>query len=351
MPKQIVYFTKYSRNGASSRLRSYQYIDKLKQEKEVEITVQTLFSEQYLIKLYQNKSIIKEAFMGYLYRFFFLFKILAFDKVVIEKELFPYLPAFFEWILSRIGVKYIVDYDDAIFHNYDSISNVFIKKMIENKIESVIKLATIVTVGNTYLANYATNAKAKQVIIIPTVIDIDRYIPKTDYRLKKVLNLGWIGTPKTIPFFQGNLNYIISNYEYNFKIITIGGRLDITNVLYEFIDWSESSEVENIKKIDVGTMPLLDTDFEKGKCGYKLIQFMACGIPVIASAVGANNEIVTNGYNGFLVNDPTDWEKHINFFIQNPEQVKKLGEQARQTVLKKYTLQVQYPIIKQLLEI
>ena len=133
--------------------------------------------------------------------------------------------------------------------------------------------------------------------------------------------------------------------------MTIGGKLKLQNVPYEFITWDAATEVENIKKIDIGIMPLLDSDFEKGKCGYKLIQYMACGIPVIASAVGVNNDIVIPGYNGFLVTTASDWDKYITYFVQNPEQVKILGEQARQTVLQKYTIQIQYSKFKEALQL
>ena len=351
MPKKIVYFTKYSRNGASSRLRSFQYIDKLVAENNVEITVQSLFSEEYLEKRYKNQSILKETFIGYFSRFFFLFKIFKYDKIVIEKELFPYVPALFEWILFQLNVKYIVDYDDAIFHNYDQDPRFIVRKIFGKKIASVIKYANIVVVGNSYLENYAIQSQAKKIVIIPTVIDIERYLPKNDYFNNNIFTIGWIGTPKTIRYFKGNLEYIISDYKNNFKIITIGGKLEASNFLYEFIEWNENTEVDSIKKLDVGIMPLHDFDFDKGKCAYKLIQFMACGIPVIASPVGVNSEIIQEGFNGFLVHEANDWKKHINYFIQNPDQIKILGEQARQTILKKYTLQVQYPILKKLLEI
>ena len=351
MSKRIVYFTKYARNGASSRLRSYQYIDLLHKEPNVKVTVQNLFSETYINKLYSNSSIKLEALKGYFFRLLFLFKIFKYDKVVIEKELFPYFPAFFERILSFFKIDYIVDYDDAIFHNYDQHPNKWIRFFLKNKIKTVMQLASCVTAGNKYLAAYAVNAGAKKVVEIPTVIDIDRYCPKQSYNLEDKLTIGWVGTPKTIQLFQKSLQHILFEYEHNFKIMTIGGKLNLSDVPYEFVVWTEKNEVENIKKIDVGIMPLLDSDFEKGKCGYKLIQYMACGIPVIASAVGVNNEIVAEGVNGFLVHSPNDWKNHINFFIKNPDLLQSMGKQARETVLTKYTLQIQYPIIKKLLDI
>nr|WP_317630568.1 glycosyltransferase family 4 protein [uncultured Flavobacterium sp.] len=350
MPKQIVYFTKYARNGASSRLRSYQYIDLLQNEPNVKITVQNLFPASYIKNLYANSSTKKIALLGYLKRLLFLFTVFKYDKIIIEKELFPYFPAFFEWIFKMLNIKYMVDYDDAIFHNYDQHPNVFVQKILKNKIKKVMQFADVVMVGNQYLANYATQAQAKQIVLVPTVIDLNRYPIKNFSGTDKII-IGWIGTPKTIKLFEGNLKYIETDYQQNFKILTIGGKLTYTIVDSEFLPWSEQTEVDSISKIDVGIMPLLDSDFEKGKCGYKLIQYMACGIPVIASAVGVNCEIVQHGTNGFLVENPLDWKKHIQYFIDNKQKMTELGENARKTVENKYTLQVQYPVIKQLLEI
>ena len=345
--QHIVYFTKYARNGASSRLRSYQYIDLLNQEPDIKVTVQNLFPEEYITKLYTNQSIKKIVFVSYLKRLVFLLAIFRFDKVVIEKELFPYLPAWTEIILNFFGIKYIVDYDDAIYHNYDRNPNRWVRKFLGNKIKKVIKCADSVIVGNTYLKNYALQAQAKKCFVVPTVLDINRY-PEKEYSTKKELTIGWIGTPKTVDFIQGNLSDIENN-ELNFNWITVGGRLENTKKPYTFIPWSEDTEVQNIHKFDVGLMPLLDSDFEKGKCGYKLIQYMACGIPVIASAVGANNDIVAEGANGFLVKNKEDWTKHLSFFIENPDQIAHMGQIARKMVENKYTLQVQYPILKSIL--
>lgn len=347
--QHIVYFTKYARNGASSRLRSYQYIDVLNQEPNLKVTVQNLFPEQYITKLYNNQSVKKIALFSYIKRFFFLFTVFRFDKVVIEKELFPYLPAWAEIILEFLGVHYLVDYDDAIFHNYDTHPNKWVKRFLGNKIKTVIKKADVVIVGNSYLKDYALKAKAKKCFTIPTVIDISKY-PEKNKLNNNLLTVGWIGTPKTIGLLQGNLNHIENN-DLKFNWITIGGKLEKTKNPYTFLYWTENTEVQNIHKLDIGLMPLLDSDFEKGKCGYKLIQYMACGIPVIASAVGANNEIVSDGANGFLVNTPEDWTKHLSFFINTPDQLNHMGQMARKTVENKYTLQVQYPILKSILNL
>ena len=116
---KILYFTKYTNLGASSRLRSFQFFPLL-EASGFRVEVSPLFNDNYLKALY-NKKKIKNLIIIFCYirRFFHLFKVRNYDLIVIEKELFPYFPAFVEIIFNRLNIKYIVDYDDAIFHKYD----------------------------------------------------------------------------------------------------------------------------------------------------------------------------------------------------------------------------------------
>jgi|SRR5690606_38070049 len=339
---KILYFTKYSRNAGSSRLRSYQYFPYL-ESAGFQVAVSPLFSEKYLQKLYAGKSTKMEAVKGYLNRFFALFSVFNYDKIVIEKELFPYLPAWTERILEFLGVKYIADYDDAIFHNYDRSDNRWVKSFLSLKIDKVMRYSACVVAGNTYLAERARKAGATRIEIIPTVIDLERY-PEKEYVNKGEFVVGWIGTKSTFEkhFMQLADQVQELTHTYTDLYFHIVGAPDngLFNQQVRFIPWTEESEVAEIMKFDIGLMPLIDSDWEKGKCAYKLIQYMACGIPGLASAVGANVEVV-NSENGFLVNDLTDFETIIKEIRLNRMTLKEKGRRARQNVLNKYTLQVQ----------
>lgn len=157
---KILYFTKYSRNAGSSRLRSYQYFPYL-EKAGFKVDVSPLFSEKYLENLYAGKSTRNESLKGYFRRFFKLFGLNKYNGIVIEKELFPYVPAFAENFLNFIGIKYIVDYDDAVFHNYDLSANPVIRFVLKNKIDSVMKNAEVVVAGNSYLAERAKKQERK----------------------------------------------------------------------------------------------------------------------------------------------------------------------------------------------
>lgn len=342
---KVLYLTKYSRNAGSSRLRSYQYFPFLESQG-LQIEVSPLFSEQYLQNLYSGRSTKKEALKGYVRRFFKLLMVRKYDKLVVEKELFPYLPAWGERFLKVFGVKYIVDYDDAIFHNYDQHPNQWIRKFLGNKIDRVIKASGTVIAGNGYLASRARLAGAKRVEIIPTVIDLQRYPKKVWKEERKQLIVGWIGTQSTFnKHFMLLANQVqkltAENPDIFFHII---GAPDnkLFNEQVRFISWSEESEVEEILKFDLGLMPLVDSNWEKGKCAYKLIQYMACGIPGMASDVGVNRELI-HTENGYLLTSTADFEAAILRVHQQFGELERKGAIARKTVENTYTLQVQAP--------
>ncbi len=339
---KILYLTKYSRNAGSSRLRSYQYFPYL-EKAGFEVEVSPLFSEKYLEQLYAGKSTRNESLKGYFHRFFKLFDLKRYDKVVIEKELFPYAPAFAEQILKLFGVKYFVDYDDAVFHNYDLNSNPIIRFFLKKKIDRVMKNAELVIAGNSYLAERVQNAGAKNCKIIPTVIDLERYSVKNEVNKSEKFIIGWIGTKST---FEKHLlpcrKWIRKAQEdlgVEFHIIGITEDQNLGNRV-SYFPWSEESEVERIQAFDLGIMPLKDSQWEKGKCAYKLIQYAACGIPGLASDVGMNNEVTIDGETGFLANSENEFLEKIEKLRDDRDLRIQLGQNARKWVEEKYCIQV-----------
>lgn len=340
-PKKILYFTKYSRNAGSSRLRSFQYFPWLEQAG-LSVEASPLFSEKYVEHLYAGNSTKKEALAGYWRRFLKLGSVFQYDWLVIEKELFPYLPAFAEKLLTLLGVNYIVDYDDAVFHNYDQHANSLVRNILGKKIDAVMKNASTVVAGNSYLADRAKKAGARNIEIIPTVIDLERYSLMRKTQEKFII--GWIGTKTT---FEKHLlpqkNWIKKIQEENpdieFHIVGITEDMDLgKNVKY--IPWTEHSEVSKIQKFDVGIMPLEDSLWEKGKCSYKIIQYFACGIPAIASPIGMNTEVVIPNQNGFFATTEKEWVDAILNLKENRELRHTFGQNGRKKVENQYAIQV-----------
>jgi hypothetical protein len=186
----------------ASEDNTFESVSKFLEEKGIAITIKPLFDDAYLDALYSKKKQNPlQILKYYIQRFLILFTVFNYDKVVIEKELFPYFFSWFESILNGLGVKYVVDYDDAIFHNYDLSNNKLISFFFKNKIDTVMKNCHAVIAGNSYLSERAKASGAKSIIVIPTVIDINQYHIKDNYDSNQVV-IGWIGSPSTLKYLK-----------------------------------------------------------------------------------------------------------------------------------------------------
>ena len=346
---KILLLSKYSRKGASTRLRSLQYLPFLEAEG-FQITVSSLFDDQYLNQLYQHgKRASFRTVMLYIRRLFALLSVFRYDLIWIEKEIFPYLPAFAERILRLLGKRYVVDYDDAIFHNYDLSGHSGLRRVLGGKIDVVMRFSSCVVAGNDYLAIRARKAGAVRVELVPTVVDATRYNSK-ESQLPVHPVIGWIGSPSTQRYVVDIARALTSTCQkHKARLLLVGASSDITTefpgIDVQVVPWSEESEAEFIAQMDVGIMPLPDGPWEKGKCGYKLIQYMACGIPVVASPVGVNVDILGASQCGFLAANTAEWKVALDKLLESPEQRLQLGRAGRQAVENRYSLSVQAPIL------
>lgn len=335
-------YSRYASLGASSRLRFLQYISYF-ERRDVEVTVMPLFSNVYVSALYTNNSKWEEVFKGYFIRFLSLFTVFKYDLIIVEKELFPYMPAIAERLLDLLGVRYLVDYDDAIFHNYDRHNNPIVRRLLGNKIDVVMRCSSMVTVGNKYLAERARLAGAQRIEIIPTVVEASRY-KVAQKTTNQVPIVGWIGTPKTSIYLQPLLPIFEAiKKDIPVRFVAVGARQeDFEGTAVEAWPWTEETEVSLIQQFDIGIMPLRDSPWERGKCGYKLIQYMACGVAVIASPVGVNSEIVELDVNGKFASSLDEWEQALRELLAlGSDEIHKLGKAGRKNVEEWYSLEVQ----------
>lgn len=342
---KILLLSKYSRLGASSRLRSLQYLAHLN-DQGFDITQQCLFDDTYLEKLYagEGRSYLSIA-AAYLRRFFTLTTISKYDLVWIEKEIFPYFPSIFEHALRIVGKHYVVDYDDAIFHNYNLSKKAIVRKILGHKIDTVMRLADCVFVGNQYLRDYAEQAGAKEIFVVPTVVDAHRYKMRSS-KAKDQLTIGWIGSPSTQQYLI-DMKDILREVclEHNAQLLVVGATSAVAEAIQdvdvEIAAWTEKSEAALIQRMDIGIMPLKDGPWERGKCGYKLIQYMACCVPVLASPVGVNEDIVRDNRCGILATSQDEWSSALELLLSQQTTRVELGLAGRRAVEKTYSLDIQ----------
>jgi glycosyltransferase involved in cell wall biosynthesis len=229
-----------------------------------------------------------------------------------------------------------------------------VRKVLGQKIDAVMNRANLVVAGNQYLADRAEKAGAKRVEIIPTVVDLTRYPAANDQPGKPNVPLvvGWIGTPKTSRYLHP-LKSVFESLQsrFNVRFVAVGAtRESLGDLPVEPWEWSEDTEVDSIQKFDIGIMPLEDSPWERGKCGYKLIQYMACGLPVVGSPVGVNTEIVEHGVNGFLASEEEQWRESLASLLAEPELRVQMGHNGRKKIESTYSIQIQAPRLERLLQ-
>ncbi|XGA80991.1 glycosyltransferase family 4 protein [Halomonas sp. CH40] len=349
-------FSKYSRLGASSRLRSLQYLPALKQAG-INVTSYALFDDEYLKHLYEGKgrSLVSVA-CCYLQRIKQLRNLKQIDLIWLEYEALPYIPYWLEQGLLPRGVPYVVDYDDAVFHNYDLSSRRLVRSLLGQKIDKVMANASVVICGNSYLAERAHQAGAKQVELVPTVVDAARYSVsnKICHEKSTPLVIGWVGSPSTQHYVL-QLKPVLEamHRKYGVRLVLVGAHPELAFQFGELpvviLPWSEESEAHSIESFDIGIMPLHDGPWERGKCGYKLIQYMAAGKPVVASPVGVNVEIVQHWQCGELAESSAQWSDALSRLLVDSSLRQSLGKRGRQAVEQHYSLQAQAPLLANIL--
>lgn len=326
---RVAAFLRYGRLGASSRVRCYQLLPVLER---VGLTVETfpLLDNYYLRRKYATGGTSRLAVSkGYLRR---VRDVLSerhrFDVAFVEKELFPYLPATLELPFLTHGPPVVLDYDDATYESYRT------NALLRDKIGRLMDEAAAVTVGSRNLESYARRFN-DHVTLVPSVVDPSRYAPRTDYETTGPVTIGWIGTPMTQPLLEPAIEALaVVARERALRLVLVGASPEtrVPGVETVVSKWREHEEAEQIRAFDVGIMPVTDTPFHRGKCGYKLVQYMAAGIPTVASPVGANEDLTLEGGTGFLARTTEEWVAHLRALIDSAELRRRMGERGRRRV-------------------
>jgi glycosyltransferase involved in cell wall biosynthesis len=335
---KALFLTKYDRRGASSRYRALQYIPYLVAQG-WQVQIEPLLSDDYIRKLYSDgtrSGIHVGNSLWRRFRYLLSGDLDSFDVIYVQYEMLPYCPFPAEAIFYRRG-RVVVDYDDATFLLYTD--NPFLRQ----KIAKVMGASQTVCVGNEYLRAYAVRHNA-QVSVIPTVVDMDRYRPKDSYEFRPPRPvIGWMGTPLTASHLASSaraLEMLAQDTPFLLRCVGTPPDFQIPGVAVENLPWSEETETQWIRSFDLGVMPLPDEPFTMGKCGFKLIQYMGCGVPAVGTARGANMEIIQDGANGLLAASDEELASKLRHLIGSAELRARLGRAGRRTVEQRYSLQV-----------
>lgn len=256
------------------------------------------------------------------------------DVAFIQKPLIFYPTSVLErWLSKRLPT--VFDVDDAIHLKHAGLGRHHLRGIVDT-VERVI-------VGNAHLAEVVD--RPEKVTIIPTVVDSSRYTLRPDP--ERPFTIGWTGLSHNLAELEPLVPVLKSVLrETGGKLLLLSERFDapwIRELPVEAMSWSPENEVAALGAVHVGLMPLRDTPFNRGKCGFKLIQYMARGIPSIAPPVGANREILRDGVDGFLANDLGEWRDALMALARAPERRAAMGRAARARVEERYSVSAVTP--------
>jgi glycosyltransferase involved in cell wall biosynthesis len=213
-----------------------------------------------------------------------------------------------------------------------------------------------VTVGNETLAVFARQF-AERVTVVPTVVATERYelhalhdASRADADAPPRLRVGWLGSDLSIretlfPYWE-MFARLQARIGFDFVICSRPRPLPPSDALrWSFVEWSPETEEHIASHIDVGVMPLVDTEFQRGKCGLKLLQYMAAGIPVVASSVGVNRSIVEEGMNGYAATSEEEWGEALAALAASPDLRRRMGAEGRRVCVERYSLSGWAPVL------
>lgn len=318
---KVVFLTIGVRKTPSTRFRVKQYLDGLLKDG---------------FEVYQFP--VPHAFLK---RVMILHHLYRNDVVVIQKKLFS---SYELSIMKAINSKIIYDFDDNVMveHPMHEINACLERKLLKNKKRFITTLRSVrcVIAGNGYLKGLAEPYNPN-ITVLPTPIDTQKYAPGKLKRREEVV-IGWIGTRSNLFYLkeiEQTLKQVTSKYaNVRFKVVCDQEfKAEGMDTIYKA--WNPETEVSDLQDFDIGIMPLTDDTWSQGKCGFKLLQYMSVGIPVVASPIGANNDIVAHGVNGFLARTNDEWMKCLSKLIEEEDLRSRLGIAGRKTVEEHYSVQ------------
>lgn len=257
-----------------------------------------------------------------------------YDVIVIEREIFDDPTWDLEKRFRDATPRMILDVDDAIFLRYPE------------KFAATARLCDAVVAGNALLAEKASEY-CPDVTVIPTCIEPEDFPPRELARPEHTPVIGWIGTPSNLPYLKeiaDPLRRLAGEQRYQLRIVTdIAearrlGENPLEDLPVDWQPWSADSAASEIARFDIGIMPLPDNDWTRYKCGFKLLQYMAAGVPPVGSPVGVNREILEDGVSGFLPASRDDWHRALSRLVAEPELRRSIGERARKRAADQYSV-------------
>ena len=269
------------------------------------------------------------------------------DLVYVLREAYPFGPEVFERLMEAASGRLAFDFDDLIWANATNYENPLDRLRDWNRPARVMARAQRIVAGSDYLADYARRhaSDPSRVLVLPTVVDTERFRPRPRDSDGTVV-FGWIGTPRNTSYLQAVWPALAeaAMADRRIRYLFVGAQaFETGDVPVEFRPWAMDREIRDIQDFDVGIMPLPEDEQSRGKCGFKLIEYMACGLASIATPIGANTAILTDGETGLWAHDDGEWTDAIRRLASEPATRAEMSRAARLRAVRHYSLAMMAP--------
>jgi glycosyltransferase involved in cell wall biosynthesis len=316
----------------------------LMKENGIEYFFQPFISKKYAPYLYKEGHTLKKivaVINGFLNRFAGLFRYTSVDYVFVQREAAPIGPPIFEWCFSKLlRKKLIYDFDDAIWmHNVTENNKLAGNLKCFWKVKYICKWSHKVSVGNEFLAQYAKQFNSN-VVYNPTCVDTANRFNRTACQNSQKITIGWTGSHSTLQFLEQAIPALKQlELRHSFRFLVICNEqpsFDLQSL--DFIYWKKDTEIEDLLQMNIGIMPSKNDEWNEGKCGFKIIQYLSLGIPAVASPVGVNKKIIDDGINGFLCSTEEEWIDALSQLLNDENMRVAFGEAGRKKMKDNYSL-------------
>jgi glycosyltransferase involved in cell wall biosynthesis len=355
---RLLFITPNPIEGASERYRIYQFLPYLRC---AGFACSVLpFATPTLYRAIQAERLAPKLLLTpfcYMRRLLQLSAISQYDAVVVHRGMFPFPWPWLETKVIRRHQKVIFDFDDAIHIGHQDIGATKYSWIYQLKygsaVNQILRHSAHVIAGNRTLADHALGFNS-QVSVIPTVVDLDQYVYRPPCASNETLTIGWVGSRSTSPYLVGiedALRRLSQAHPGKIRFRLYGHqqrKLNLPN--FESLPFSLATEIDDLRTIDIGVMPLPNNDWTRGKCAFKAIQYMALGIPTVVSPVGMATELIEHNLNGFVAQTPEEWFEALNHLINDLETRRRFSAQGRKTIEARYSLQAWGPRLSQLFQ-
>jgi len=285
---------------------------------------------------------ITEMLRAYADRLKLMGDLKRFDAVFVYREAALLGPALLEKMVARRGVPIIYQLDDPLFVPYTSPSNGYLSYLkFFGKISEICRLAKVVMVNSTHIREYVAQFN-QNIWQVPSVVDTKQYVFRPDLLEQKTgeVCIGWSGSPTTmanIRVIAGALRTLAEQVPHRVHLIG-GTEFDLPGVPYTAQKWSAETEVDDLRKMQVGMVPLPLNEWNKRKFYMKTAQYMALGIPTVATPLGSNPEVIEHGVSGFLADSESEWVEYLKLLINDRELRLRMSQAAAKAANEKYSL-------------